>query len=109
MSEMTKTIREKEPTSSPLHRLYALFRLHFIPEQNKHHSRADFSNIKRENGESTGHRHIFQNVQQKRRSVTFAKNWGTSQESAVRKELITFTKKWQQAQKKTTGHQTDYI
>ena len=49
---MTKTIREREPTSLPLHRLYALFRIHFIPERNKQHSRADFFNIKRETGES---------------------------------------------------------
>ena len=31
--------------------LYALFRLHFVPERNKHHSRADFFNLKREPGE----------------------------------------------------------
>ena len=49
---MTKTVREKEPTSLPLYRLYALFRLHFIPERNKHHSRADFFNLKREPGET---------------------------------------------------------
>ena len=33
LTEMTKTVREKEPTSLPLYRLYALFRLHFIPER----------------------------------------------------------------------------
>ena len=49
---MTKTVREKEPNSLPLYRLYKLFRLHFIPERNKHHSRADFFNLKREPGES---------------------------------------------------------
>ena len=52
LTEMTKTVREREPNSLPLHRLYALFRLHFIPERNKHHSRADFFNLKREPGES---------------------------------------------------------
>ena len=52
LTEMTKTVREREPTSLPLYRLYALFRLHFIPERNKHHSRADFFNLKREPGES---------------------------------------------------------
>ena len=52
LTEMTKTVREKEPTSSPLYRLYALFRLRFIPERNKHHSRADFFNLKREPGET---------------------------------------------------------
>ena len=46
-----KTVREREPTSLPLYRLYALFRLHFVPERNKHHSRADFFNLKREPGE----------------------------------------------------------
>ena len=45
LTEMTKTVREREPTSLPLYRLYALFRLHFIPERNKHHSRADFHRI----------------------------------------------------------------
>ena len=52
ITEMTRTIREKEPTTLPLNRLYSLFRIHFIPERNKHHSRADFFNIKREEGES---------------------------------------------------------
>ena len=51
LTEMTKTVREKEPNSLPLYRLYALFRLHFIPERNKHHSRANFFNLKREPGE----------------------------------------------------------
>ena len=45
ITEMTRTVREKEPTSLPLNRLYSLFRIHFIPERNKHHSRADFFNI----------------------------------------------------------------
>ena len=52
ITEMTKTVREREPNSLPLYRLYTLFRLHFIPERNKHHSRADFFNLKREPGES---------------------------------------------------------
>ena len=52
LTEMTKTLREREPISPPLHRLYALFRLHFIPERNKHHSRADFFNLKKKPGES---------------------------------------------------------
>ena len=29
LTEMTKTVREREPTSLPLYRLYELFRLHF--------------------------------------------------------------------------------
>ena len=44
-----------EPNSLPLQRLYALFRLHgFIPERNKHHSRAknfQSKDLKREPGE----------------------------------------------------------
>ena len=52
ITEMTKTVREREPNSLPLYRHYTLFRLHFIPERNKHHSRADFFNLKREPGES---------------------------------------------------------
>ena len=35
-----------------LFQLYALFRLHFTPERNKHHSKAEIFNIKREPGES---------------------------------------------------------
>ena len=42
ITEMTKTVREREINSLPLYQLYTLFRLHFIPERNKHHSRADF-------------------------------------------------------------------
>ena len=49
---MTKTVREREPSSLPLHKLYSLFRLHFTPERNVHHSRADFFELKREEGES---------------------------------------------------------
>ena len=32
--EMTKTVREREPSSLPLYKLYTLFRLHFTPERN---------------------------------------------------------------------------
>ena len=52
ITEMTKTVREREPSSLPLHKLYSLFRLHFTPERNVHHSRADFFELKREEGES---------------------------------------------------------
>ena len=50
ITKMTKTVRERKPNSLPLHRLYTLFRLHFIPERNKHHRRADFFNLKRQPG-----------------------------------------------------------
>ena len=49
---MTKTVREREPSSLPLHKLYTLFRLHFTPERNVHHSRAEFFDLKREDGET---------------------------------------------------------
>ena len=52
ITEMTKTVREREPSSLPLHKLYTLFRLHFTPERNVHHSRADFFDLKREDGET---------------------------------------------------------
>ena len=52
ITEMTKTVREREPSSLPLHKLYTLFRLHFTPERNVQHSRADFFDLKRGNGES---------------------------------------------------------
>ena len=52
ITEMTKTIREREPSSLPLYKLYTLFRLHFTPERNVQHSRADFFDLKREDGES---------------------------------------------------------
>ena len=51
ITEMTKTVREREPSSLSLHKLYSLFRLHFTPERKVHHSRADFFELKRE-GES---------------------------------------------------------
>ena len=52
ITEMTKTVREKEPRSLPLHKLYSLFRFQFTPERNVHHSRADFFELKREEGKS---------------------------------------------------------
>ena len=52
ITEMTKTVREREPSSLPLHKLYTLFRLHFTPERNVHHSRANSFDLKREDGET---------------------------------------------------------
>ena len=52
ITEMTKTIREREPSSLPLYKLYTLFRVHFTPEMNVQHSRADFVDLKREDGET---------------------------------------------------------
>ena len=52
LTEMTKTVREREPSSLPLHKLYTLFRLHYTPERNVQHSRSDFFDLRRNNGES---------------------------------------------------------
>ena len=52
ITEMTKTVRERKPSSQSLHKLYKLFRLHFTPERNVQHSRADFFELKRGNGET---------------------------------------------------------
>ena len=52
ITEMTKTARERKSSSLPLHKLYTLFRLPFTPERNVHHSRADFFDLKREDGET---------------------------------------------------------
>ena len=50
-TEMTKTVREREPSILPLHKLYTLFCLHFTPERSVQHSRADFFDLKRETNE----------------------------------------------------------
>ena len=42
LTEMTKTVREREPSSFPQHKLYTLFRLHYTPERNVQHSRSHF-------------------------------------------------------------------
>ena len=52
LTEMTKTVREREPNILPLHKLYTLFRLHFTPERNVQHIRADFFDLKRETNET---------------------------------------------------------
>ena len=52
ITEMTKAVREREPSSLPLYKLYTLFRLHFTPERSAQQSRADFFDLKREDGET---------------------------------------------------------
>ena len=52
ITEMTRTVRDNDPNRMDINQLYSLFRLHFIPERNKFHSRADFSGITREKYES---------------------------------------------------------
>ena len=49
---MTKTVRDNDPNKMNINQLYSLFRLHFIPERNKFHSRADFFGITREPNET---------------------------------------------------------
>ena len=51
IAEMTRTARDNDPNRKDINQLYSLFRLHFIPEQNKFHSRADFFGITREKHE----------------------------------------------------------
>ena len=48
-----KACKKKKTISLPLYRLYAIFRLLFIPEENEHHNRADFVNRKKGPGKST--------------------------------------------------------
>ena len=49
---MTKMVKGSEPSILPLHKLYTLFRLHFTPERNVQHCRADFFDLKRELNET---------------------------------------------------------
>ena len=51
ITELKKTVRKKL-NSVPLYQNYALFRLHFILERNKHYGRADFFHLKWEAGKS---------------------------------------------------------
>ena len=52
ITEMTRTVRDNDPNRMDIKQLYSLFRLHFILERNKFHSRADFFGITREKHES---------------------------------------------------------
>ena len=52
LPEMNNTVREREPSSLPLHKLYTLFRLQYTPERNVQHNRAEFFDLKRKSGES---------------------------------------------------------
>ena len=52
ITEMTKTVRGKEPNSLALYQLNELLRLHIFLDRIKHHSRAGFLNLKGEPGES---------------------------------------------------------
>ena len=52
ITEMTRTVRDNDPNKMDINQLYSLFRLHFIPERNKFHSRADFFGITREKHET---------------------------------------------------------
>ena len=50
LTELSKTVSEH--SFLPLHKLYTLFRLHFTPERNVQHRRADFFDLKREINET---------------------------------------------------------
>ena len=50
--EMTKAVRDNDLNKMNINQLYSLFRLHFIPEKNKFHSRTDFFGIIREPNET---------------------------------------------------------
>ena len=52
ITEMTRTVRDNDPNKMNINQLYSLFRLHFIPERNKFHSRADVFGITREKHET---------------------------------------------------------
>ena len=52
ITEMTRTVRDNDPNKMDINQLFSLFRLHFIPERNKFHSRADFFGITRKKHES---------------------------------------------------------
>ena len=52
LTEMTKTVREREPSALPFYKLYTLFRIHYTPKRNVQHSRADFFDLKRETNET---------------------------------------------------------
>ena len=52
ITEMTRTVRDNDPNKLKIEQLYSPFRLHFIPERNKFHSRADFFGISREKSET---------------------------------------------------------
>ena len=52
ITEVTRTVRDNDPNRMDINQLYSLFRLHFIPERNQFHSRADFFAITREKHET---------------------------------------------------------
>ena len=52
VTKMTKTVRDNDPNKININQMYALFRLHFIPEKNEFNSRADFFGITREPNET---------------------------------------------------------
>ena len=52
ITEMTRTVRDNDPNKMDINQLYSLSRLHFIPERNKFHSRANFFGITREKHET---------------------------------------------------------
>ena len=52
ITEMTRTVRDTDPNKMDINQLYSLFRLHFISERRKFHSRADDFRITRTKNET---------------------------------------------------------
>ena len=52
ITEMTRTVRDNDPNRMDNNQIYSRFRLHFIPERNEVHSRADSFGITRKKSET---------------------------------------------------------
>ena len=71
VTEMTKTLGDNDPNKMNINLLYALFRLHFIPERNKFHSRADFFGITRKPNETA--EDVWTTILQSEKNCEFSK------------------------------------
>ena len=69
LTEMTKTVREREPSALPLNKLYTLFRLHFTPEKNVQLGRADFFDLKKERNETAAN--VYKRIQDVEKNCEF--------------------------------------
>ena len=63
ITEMTRTVRDNDPNKMDINQLYSLFRLHFIPERNKFHSRGDFFGITREKYENERRNELYRVIE----------------------------------------------
>ena len=62
ITEMTRTVRDNDPNKLDINQLYSLFRLHFLPERNVFHRRANFFSITREKKKRNGRRCMDKNI-----------------------------------------------